>query len=232
MGSQGGENGSDDRGPDARSNSSPSVRLFPETCTFLPNVTYAPHPFRQLAEELGLRCPVRFPAYSTRSMAATATQMHTSRIVSVAPMPSLAASRGQLSFQIASSDDRGLVSFWLLSELTQAETETVFDLGIQIGSVIRLVRSRSLSVWGSMDVVPRPPGRKGGPGQPLDLDNLSMDMLLDSLGPGPTVLGLDFYPGDANQFLVRLWRDRDLRGSDAWLGGHRREVEEFPVQIL
>jgi len=138
-------------------------------------------------------------------MAVTTTQIHTSRIVSVAPMPSLAASRGQLSFQIVSSDDRGLVSFWLLSELTQAETETVFDLGIQIGSSIRLVRSRSLSIWGSMDVVPRPPGRKGGPGQPLDLDTLSMDMLLDSLGPGPTVQGLNFYPGDANQFLVRLY---------------------------
>mmetsp|Transcript_105651 Transcript_105651/g.305413 ORF Transcript_105651/g.305413 Transcript_105651/m.305413 type:complete len:518 (+) Transcript_105651:924-2477(+) len=159
----------------------------------------------ELAEELGLHCPVRFAAYSTRSMAVTTTQIHTSRIVSVAPMPSLAASRGQLSFQIVSSDDRGLVSFWLLSELTQAETETVFDLGIQIGSSIRLVRSRSLSIWGSMDVVPRPPGRKGGPGQPLDLDTLSMDMLLDSLGPGPTVQGLNFYPGDANQFLVRLY---------------------------
>ena len=87
-------------------------------------------------------------------MAATTTQIHTSCIVSVAPMPSLAASKGQLSFQIASSDDRGLVSFWLLSELTQAETETVFDLGIQIGSSIRLVRSRSLSVWGSTPAWP------------------------------------------------------------------------------
>ena len=73
-----------------------------------------------MAAHLGVQCALRYPSYSTHLTDAY-TQIHTSSVVTIAPVPHSSApvSRGHLSLQFSSLDDRGLLCYWLLSETDQ-----------------------------------------------------------------------------------------------------------------
>jgi WD40 repeat protein len=145
----------------------------------------------QAAADLGVACAVNFPAFSTH-LSAARTQMHTSAIVAVAPIPTrVPRSREEPSAQFASVDDRGLVCFWVVNESTRG---ALFD----DGEALRLVCSRTISVWGPAD-----DPRGGSTSLHFDLERMTMDELLDALSPGPSVLGISFYPWDPNKFVVQ-----------------------------
>lgn len=149
----------------------------------------------QMAAHLGVQCALRYPSYSTHLTDAY-TQIHTSSVVTIAPVPHSSApvSRGHLSLQFSSLDDRGLLCYWLLSETDQAKPDNSTDHGLQVGSSVRISCSRSLFV-GEDDGAPN--------ALRLNLDKLSMHEMLRSISPGPSVIGMSMLPWEPNRFLVQ-----------------------------
>jgi hypothetical protein len=50
------------------------------------------------------------------------------------------------SFQLASLDDRGTLTLWMLGEVKREVVPGMEDLGLSLGGRVKLVRSRSLNV--------------------------------------------------------------------------------------
>ena len=142
----------------------------------------------QAAAQIGTSVPLRFPSLSTHLTAARA-QMHTSTIVAVLSVPTrLPGTHEEAATQFASVDDRGLVSFWVLTEVGEADSGA---------SSVRLVCSRCISVWDAGDL------KGSSTAAALDIEVLSMDELLNTLSPGPSVRGISFLPWEPNQFIVQ-----------------------------
>ena len=112
---------------ESRASSSAEVeRMFSDLCGFRKDrrvlMTRLFCRIPQMVQRLNLQCPCRGPSYSTQNMGVTNTHIHTSKITAVTPIPNPTdPSRGQLSFQLASIDDRGLVTFWLLNEISVSD---------------------------------------------------------------------------------------------------------------
>jgi len=211
----------------------------------------------EFSQSLGLECPVRSPSFSTH-LSESRTQIHSSCVVGLVPIPSRQAAKGSVSIQLASVDDRGLLCFWVLSEVSvlflRAADENRFtclpihathillmlltwkvagngaEHGQHTGASVRLVCSRSLSVWGAESFSSDSDALKAG--AVFDLSKMSMDELLGTLAPGPSVLGVAFYPWEPNHFLVQSSDGRLIHQSRFGSPGHPKQfsnnLEEIP----
>jgi len=154
----------------------------------------------QTAADLGTQCAVHFPAFGTH-LSPARTQMHTSSIVALAPIPSRVQSSrvesSSSSTQFASLDDRGIVCFWVVNESSQRAS--LDDNDNSNSGALRLVCSRVISVWGPAD---DPRGGSSPSALCFDLEQMTLTSLLDSMSPGPSVQGISFYPWDPNKFVI------------------------------
>jgi len=134
----------------------------------------------------------RFPALS-RHLTEKYSQMHSSSVLAVLPIPTMdASSSNSTNLQFSTVDDRGFLCFWLLSQGDSQYGHSLNDEGLS------LICSSTIAVW--EDTKRHLDREEGG----VDLEKLSLDDLLNSLVPGPSVLGLAHFPYEPNIFLVHL----------------------------
>jgi len=119
---------------------------------------------------------------------------------------------GRSSFQVASLDDRGYLTFWVTVELTVREgavSET--DLGLGIGSRLKLVKAGTVSVMGSPASDRRPralsDASDGGSGDE------SADGGVSGSGVGPSVCDVEFCPTEPARYLVGTVSGRIVQGN-------------------
>lgn len=136
------------------------------------------------------------------------------------------AGGGSTTFQLASLDDRGILTLWMVNEVGREGLggrgggHHVEDAGLTLGGKLRLSRSRSLDVFGKNSTPasdgPRH-GTKGGlerQGRVGDawaprgsLREVNWDLNICDMGElelGPGAVTLAFFPKDPNRFLVGL----------------------------
>jgi len=140
-------------------------------------------------------------------------KVHSSLIVDVVPVPSnIPATRGDVSFQFASIDDRGLICFWLFGESADQPSFDSDSITPEGPSSI-LVCSRVLSVWSSDVNTSYQAINSPIPVGTLDLEKMNMDEVLKSSRSGPSVSGFCFYPFEPSHFLVQALDGRLLHQS-------------------
>jgi hypothetical protein len=124
------------------------------------------------------------------------------------------AAQQSTGFQLASLDDRSTLTLWLVSEVAREEGRAggaAEDIGLALGGRLRLVRTRSLQLWGGEG--PQKGLRAPRPGLLGEVDWDVSICEAAALEAGPVASCMAFVPSDLSHLLVGTVSGAVLRRS-------------------